>query len=102
MFHVFSALVFFALLVGPAAAQQLYLLGGGIHGTGYGGSSTSWQLDYRQELNEYLAASVGYLNEGHISSHHRDGQTAQLWLGTRLADGKLSLSIGIGPYLYYD
>jgi len=98
--HVIALLL--ALLAKPVSAQDIYGLGGFAQGFGSGGSSYSWQLEYRQALNEFLAASVSYLNEGHISSHHRDGHTAQLWAGTLLADGKLSLSAGIGPYFYYD
>ena len=103
MCHAILVTVFLlTLLAKPASAQDLYGLGGLIQGGVPVGSSYSWQLEYRQPLNEYLAASVSYLNEGHISSHHRDGQTAQLWAGTSLADGRISLAAGIGPYFYYD
>ena len=103
MHHIIHAIVLLLVLqASPVSAQDLYGLGGFVQGTGAGGSSYSWQIEYRQALNEYFAASVSYLNEGHISSHHRDGHTAQLWAGTRVADGRLSLSAGIGPYYYYD
>jgi hypothetical protein len=103
MFHLFCVIVLLqVLLAKPAIAQEIFGLGGAIQDIGSGGSSYSWQIEYRQALNEYLAASISYLNEGHISSHHRDSHTAQLWAGTRLADRRLSLSVGIGPLYYYD
>jgi hypothetical protein len=103
MFHLLCVIVLLQVLLAKSAiAQEIFGLGGAIQDIGPGGSSYSWQIEYRQALNEYLAASISYLNEGHISSHHRDGHTAQLWAGTRLADRRLSLSVGIGPLYYYD
>jgi len=42
-----------------------------------------------------------YLNEGHFDNHHRDGFIGQGWIGTKLSE-KVSLRLGVGPYLYFD
>ncbi len=59
-------------------------------------------LTYLEGLGENLAWSIGYRNEGHLSSHKRDGLAAQLWGRVNVLDRHLSLSAGAGPYLYYD
>ncbi|MDA8165035.1 MAG: hypothetical protein M0017_08395 [Desulfobacteraceae bacterium] len=64
--------------------------------------SYSWQLEYRQGLGEHLAASLSYLNEGHVPAHHRDGYAAQLWAHSPAFAQRLSLAAGIGPYYYFD
>jgi hypothetical protein len=41
-------------------------------------------------------------NEGHVTNHHRDGYSAQLWLRWPSASRRFTLSAGVGPYRYYD
>jgi len=57
--------------------------------------------EYSQKIQGPFSFSVGYLNEGHFDSHHRDGFIGQGWIGTKLSE-KLSLRLGVGPYLYFD
>ena len=86
----------------PAYAQELYLLGGGVRNLGSADSSFSWQLEYMEGLGEHFAYSLSYLNEGHVPTHHRDGNAGQLWVRTNLLDRRLSLAAGVGPYYYFD
>lgn len=88
----------------PADAQEFFGLGGVVRSSNAGtdDSSASWQLEYREALGEYFAASISYLNEGHVPAHHRDGHAVQLWTRTDALDRRLSLSVGIGPYYYFD
>ncbi len=37
-----------------------------------------------------------------MPDHHRDGQSVQFWARTNLLQRRLSLSVGAGPYRYYD
>ncbi|GCB02219.1 hypothetical protein SFMTTN_3039 [Sulfuriferula multivorans] len=83
-------------------AQDLSLLAGGMRASGIPDTSYAWELDYRQGLNENLAFTLSWLNEGHVLHHHRDGQSAQIWARTNLLDRHLSLAAGVGPYFYYD
>jgi hypothetical protein len=81
------------------AAEEVSLLAGV---TDAQGSETySWGMEYRQRLLSYLDASVGYLNEGHLPDHHRDGAVLQLWADTGFWHD-FSLSVGAGPYVYFD
>lgn len=64
--------------------------------------SYSWQFDYRQTLLRNAALSVGYVNEGHLIDHHRDGIEVQLWAVTPRWRDRVSAAIGIGPYVYFD
>lgn len=84
------------------AAQEFYLLGGITEKPDNWGRSYSWQIEYIQDLNRYLAASFSYLNEGHFKDHHRDGNTLQLWSRIYIPDRQFSLALGVGPYYYYD
>jgi len=74
---------------------------------GYGGvqsgasSSYSWQFDYRQDLVKYTAVSAGYVNEGHLPDHHRDGTTLQFWLKAP-PWRDFVFAVGAGPYFYFD
>lgn len=94
-------LILLAIAACPVGAQEFYLLGGVMEEPDTGNSSYSWQLEYRQGLGEHFAASLSYLNEGHILKHRRDGHAAQLWARTNLLDRRLSLAAGAGPYYYY-
>lgn len=88
----------------PAIAGELFGLGGMMQSrnAGMNDSSYSWQLEYREELFEHFAASLSYLNEGHVPAHHRDGHALQLWAQSDVFDRRLSLSAGLGPYYYFD
>src|SRR6516164_8666137 len=55
----------------PAAAQELYALAGGQNTVGLGESSYSYSYQYLQNLTEHFTASYTYLNEGHVTNHHR-------------------------------
>lgn len=87
-----------------AIASEMTVLGGVVwsQNAARDDSSYSWQLEYREELSDYFAASLSYLNEGHVPGHHRDGNALQLWLTSDVIDRRLSLSAGIGPYYYFD
>ena len=96
----FSSLLIFAY--SSCGAQDLSLLAGSMRASGIPDTSYAWELDYRQGLNENLAFTLSWLNEGHVLHHHRDGQSAQIWARTNLLERRLSLAAGIGPYFYYD
>jgi len=83
-----------------AGAQEFALYGGALfseHDHSY-----SWAMDYTEGFGKYLAGSVTWLNEGHVPGHHRDGQLVQIWGRLPLAQRRLVLALGIGPYRYYD
>ncbi|HEY6007899.1 MAG TPA: hypothetical protein VIU40_06200, partial [Geobacteraceae bacterium] len=86
----------------PARAQELYFLGGEALHLGTGDNTYSWQMEYRQGVGEHGAATLSYLNEGHLPGHHRDGVTTQFWLRDNLLERRLSLAAGVGPYYYFD
>lgn len=85
-----------------SGAQELSLLAGAMQDSASRESSYAWALDYRHGLGEHLTYTLSWLNEGHVTNHHRDGQSAQLWARTNLLERRLSLSAGVGPYRYYD
>lgn len=85
-----------------AWAQELNLLAGGMRDSASKESSYAWALDYRHGIGENLAFTLSWTNEGHVTGHHRDGQSVQLWGRTNIFDRRLSLSAGAGPYRYYD
>jgi hypothetical protein len=90
-----------ALAVPCASAQDL-IVGGGATRSGEPHETTyGWILAYSHDLTPVLAASVSALNEGHVTGHHRDGHTMQLWARTRAGEC-MTLAAGIGPYRYFD
>ena len=90
------------ILGGAAYAQELTLFAGGLKESGTKESSRVWAFEYQQPLNENVAASFSWLNEGHVPGHHRDGQSIQIWGRTHVFDRRLYLAAGVGPYLYFD
>jgi len=90
------------ILACPCYAQELNLLAGAMRDSASQQSSYAWALDYRHGLGENLDFTLSWLNEGHVTDHHRDGQSAQLWGRTNVWDRHLSLAVGAGPYRYYD
>jgi len=92
-----------ALCLTPAAtrAGELDLTGGIEQSTPDFGHSYSWGAEYRQPLTMHFAASLIWLNEGHLVNHHRDGQALQFWWRSARESG-LVFEAGLGPYHYYD
>jgi hypothetical protein len=84
------------------SAQELTLLGGLLPKTNAQGSSVTWQVDYRQDLFRNFAASIAYINEGHVPGHHRDGTAWEAWGRLPFSEDRFSLSLGVGVYYFYD
>jgi len=78
-------------------AQELFALSGALKGKHHSERTFTGQIDYQQRLGESIAFSGGWINEGHLSGHHRDGATAQIWARTDALDRRLTLAAGIGP-----
>jgi len=99
-FHLLAVLLL--LCAAPSLrAQELSFLAGDMK-AGDSGSSYTGQIDYRQYFTENIAASFAYINEGHIPSHHRDGDALELWGSLPFDHGRIALSVGAGVYYYYD
>ncbi|MEO6874204.1 MAG: hypothetical protein ABI222_05230 [Opitutaceae bacterium] len=81
-------------------AQELTMLYGGMQTEGK--SSYAYQVDYRQNFIRYAAASVAYINEGHIVGHHRDGTAFELWGRLPLFNDRFAVSVGAGTFYFYD
>jgi len=65
-------------------------------------STYSWQIDYRQDFYRNIAASITYINEGHVPGHHRDGYAVEAWARMPFAQNRFSVSLGLGTYSFYD
>ena len=108
MTRVISRLRFIALPVllaagcAPAGAQELYALAGGQYTQSLKESTYSYAIEYAHNLSDYVYASFTWLNEGHVTDHHRDGYSPQLWLRWPSSSRTFLLSAGVGPYRYYD
>jgi hypothetical protein len=86
----------------PATAQELYGLVGAQRTSSLDEETYAFSFEYLQNINDHVFATFTWLNEGHVTDHHRDGHSAQIW-GRWLTDSRrFSLSAGIGPYRYYD
>jgi len=86
----------------PAAAQELYAMAGGQYTPSLKEHSTSYSFEYAHNLSDYFYASFTWLNEGHVTDHHRDGYSPQIWLRWPSSSRRFLLSAGVGPYRYYD
>jgi hypothetical protein len=91
-----------ALYPSLAVAQELHAAVGAMRADDPEEHSYAWSLTYLQELGEHFAASFSWLNEGHVTNHHRDGHTVQLWARTHVHDPRFVIAAGVGPYRYFD
>ena len=96
-----SAALLLTLTTAHAVAQQFSVMGGLSREHNWNHDTTAYGLEYNAPLNTTLSYSIGYLNEGHVQDHHRDGIGAQLWAGWNPAS-KWSIKAGVGPYIYFD
>ncbi len=93
----------FIALPGLVSAQEVFVRFGDTRETKSSASQTySYGVSYFQGYGEHLAWSVGYLNEGHVPNHKRDGLDFQGWARVNVLNRRLSLGVGAGPYLYWD
>ncbi len=100
--HILTAFILILCSAFPLSASELVGSAGGMTDSGTNDSSYAWGLDYFQGLGEHAAFSIGYLNEGHVPDHHRDGHSIMLWGRLPTLDRRLSLSAGAGSYFYFD
>jgi hypothetical protein len=91
-----------AAMPARACAQSLAVLAGLTESDNHQTDTYAWQIEFQQQLTPLLSGSVSWLNEGHIPDHHRDGATAQLWLNSPAWHQRIVLSVGAGPYMYFD
>lgn len=59
-------------------------------------------VEYRRRLNHFAEWTAAWLNEGDSSCLGRNGPLSQIWLARGFYDDRLSLGIGVGPYLAFD
>ena len=98
--YLFAAIICGATFA--AQAQGLFGLAGALKERHSSERTFSWEIDYQQRLGEFFAVSGGWINEGHLPGHHRDGGVAQIWARADAFDRRLTLAAGIGPYVYFD
>jgi hypothetical protein len=59
-------------------------------------------VEFRAGLTPHLEWSAAWINEGNPEIIRRNGVTAQLWLVDALLGKKVTVGIGVGPYLLFD
>jgi hypothetical protein len=89
-------------LIAPAFASELHLYLGGSKSASPSEPTYSWAVEYRRPLSEHLSASFTWLNEGHLPTHHRDGQAVQVWWQTAPDSRGARFEVGLGSYRYFD
>jgi len=86
----------------PSHANELSVLGGVTESIDTGERSYAWQATFRHGFLRNLAASLSWINEGHLEEHKRDGVAVQGWGRLPLLDNRLSIEVGAGIYRYFD
>ena len=91
------------LSASPATrAETLSVSGGLSESDDYSASTYAWAFEYREALGNQFAVSLEWLNEGHTQANRRDGGVAQFWLNAPKWLDRITFSVGVGPYLYFD
>jgi len=86
----------------PSHANELSVLGGVTESIDTGERSYAWQATFRHGFLRNIAASLSWINEGHLEEHKRDGVAVQGWARLPLLDNRLSIEVGAGIYRYFD
>jgi len=103
--HVPALAILFVVFLAPpfpSHANEISALGGATEGIDTGDGSYAWQAAFRYDFLRNFAASVSWINEGHLNEHKRDGVAVQGWGRAPLLDNRLSIGIGAGFYQYFD
>lgn len=95
-------LAFLGLVLMPAWGQDLSLLAGATRVDSPRDNTFGVRVDYSHDLEDWLAASFTYGNEGHVPGHHRDHHAVQLWLRASMFSPQLTFAAGAGPFHYFD
>jgi hypothetical protein len=94
--------VIFLLPPLPSHANELSALGGATESIDTGERSYAWQAAFRYNFHRNFAASLSWINEGHLEEHRRDGFAVQGWGRVPLLENRLSIGFGAGIYQYFD
>jgi hypothetical protein len=86
----------------PSRASELSGLAGMTESGDTGERSYAWQATFRHDILRHLAASLSWINEGHLEEHKRDGFVVQGWGRVPLLDDRLSIDVGAGIYRFFD
>lgn len=65
-------------------------------------TSYAYSIVYQHNVAEHAFLSFSWLNEGHVTEHHRDGYGLQGWLRWLSSTRSFDAALGVGPYRYYD
>lgn len=98
----FLAFVIGVAAASPLRASDLDVFYGQLKYDTISPDTFTWGIEYRGAIADHLTGSLVWLNEGHVATHHRDGQALQLWWNTLPRSGGLGFEGGLGPYVYYD
>lgn len=98
------AILFLTFLLPPLSshANEISVLAGATEGIDARDGSYAWQAAFRYSFLRNFAASLSWINEGHLEEHKRDGFAVQGWGRVPLLDNRLSIGVGAGIYQYFD
>ncbi len=99
---IFLAICCLCCAAGNVHAQELYGLVGRQRTPEIDETSYAYSIVYQHNVAEYALLSFTWLNEGHVTDHHRDGFGLQGWLRWLNSERTFDATIGVGPYRYYD
>jgi hypothetical protein len=103
--HAFlPAILFLVVLLPPLPldANEISMLAGATEGIEEGKGSYAWQVGFRYNFLRNFAASLSWINEGHLEEHKRDGFAMQGWGRLPLLDNRLAIGVGAGIYRFFD
>jgi len=91
-----------SISTGDPAPDEISYFGERVYSLRQWPPDTGYGISYRKTFTPYFAASLAYLNDAHFPGHHRDGVTAEAWLPLVPLSNRFTLSVGGGPFYYYD
>ena len=86
----------------PVRAQMVVASAGHLNDTGHAEATYTWRLNYLQQIVPGWGASLGWMNEGHLPDHHRDGPVLEAWRYWQLGNRPGHLALGLGLYRPFD
>ncbi|WP_347557640.1 hypothetical protein [Robbsia sp. KACC 23696] len=65
-------------------------------------STFSKSVEYRHTFSQHIEGTVAWIDEGNTRLTERNGVATQIWLTEPLYHDKLTIGMGVGPYLAAD
>ena len=86
----------------PPGDELTVLLGQTVVNSLESQSTFGKSIEYRHGFSRHIEGTVSWIDEGDTTLTRRNGVAAQVWMNEPLFSDRLTIGLGLGPYVAYD